>query len=102
MLGNLANTHCSYKANTHGKLWAILTLVLGAETSQLVVAVGGEMQSEPVLAADDGRGQVGASEPDKKDTEEEENRRLLATNFNLPMHPAEIHYSASLGHPWKK
>lgn len=75
MPGNLANTVCSYKANTHGKLWATLTLVLGTETSQLVVAIGGEMQSEPVLAADDGWRQVGASKPDKKDTEVEENRR---------------------------
>lgn len=45
-------------------------MVLGAETSQLVIAIRGEMQSEPVLAADDGRGQVGASKPDGKDTEE--------------------------------
>lgn len=39
------------------------------------------MQSEPVLAADDGRGQVGASEPDRKDTEEEEVCLRLATHL---------------------
>lgn len=42
------------------------------------------MQSEPVLAADDGRGQVWASKPDRKDTEVGEN--MLATHFNFPMH----------------
>lgn len=31
-----------------------LTLVLGAETSQLVVAIRGKVQSKPVLAANDG------------------------------------------------
>lgn len=49
------------------------------------------MQSEPVLAADDGRGQVGASKPDGKDTGEEEDRRLLARRFHLPKHPVEIY-----------
>lgn len=44
------------------------------------------MQSEPVLAADDGRGQVGASEPDRKDTEEEEECLRLATHLSLSMH----------------
>lgn len=44
------------------------------------------MQSEPVLAADDGRGQVGASEPDRKDTEVEEECLRLATYLSLPMH----------------
>lgn len=31
-----------------------LTLVLGAETSQLVVAIGGKVQSKPILAANNG------------------------------------------------
>lgn len=39
------------------------------------------MQPEPVLAADDGRGQVGTSEPGGKDAEEEEERLRLATYF---------------------
>lgn len=42
-----------------------LTLILGTETSQLVVAVGGKVQTKPVLAANDGRGKVGASEPEQ-------------------------------------
>lgn len=85
MLENLANIDCSFKPYIDGKLYTILTLVLGAETSQLVVAIGGEMQSEPVLAADDGRGQVGASEPDWKDKKEEEVHLRLATHLSLPM-----------------
>ena len=40
-----------------------LTLVLGTETSQLVVAIRGKVQSKPVLAANDGRRKVGASKP---------------------------------------
>lgn len=53
-------------SNVNYKSSEVLTLVLGAETSQLVVAIGGKVQSKPVLAADDGRGQVGAGEPDRK------------------------------------
>lgn len=57
------------------------------------------MQSQPVLAADDGRGQVGASKPDRKDKKEKENHCLLAPHVGLPMHPAETHYSARLANP---
>lgn len=39
------------------------TLVVSTETFQLVVAVGCKMQTKPVLAADNGGGKVGASEP---------------------------------------
>lgn len=66
MLENPANIYCTMWANVNHKISRVLTLVLGAETSQLVVAIGGEVQSKPVLAADDGRGQVGAGEPDRK------------------------------------
>ena len=45
-----------------------LTLILGAEAPQLVVAVGGEVQPEPVLAADDGGGKVRPREPEDTQT----------------------------------
>lgn len=40
-----------------------LTLVLSTEAPELVVAIGGEVQPQPVLTANDGRGEVGTREP---------------------------------------
>lgn len=40
-----------------------LTLVLGTEAPQSVVAIRGEVKPQPVLTADDGGRQVGTREP---------------------------------------
>lgn len=44
-----------------------LTLELGVEAFAPVVAIGGEVQAQPVPAADDGRGQVHAREPGREE-----------------------------------
>lgn len=54
----------------NAQTWLDLTLVLSTKAPHLVVAVRCKVQSEPVLAADDGRGEIGACEPGHKKTEE--------------------------------
>lgn len=63
-----------------------LTLVLGTKSFPPVVAVRSEMQPQPVLAADDGRGQIHASEPEWANREKAEIFKIgRQSNQDLPV-----------------
>lgn len=56
----------NWRANTERNKQAALTLVVGAEASVAVVAVGHKMEAEPVFVADHRRWDIAARQPERE------------------------------------